>query len=96
MSNTIFNDAKDVHVRNHVVFGKSADSKLYTKLVGTTYSEQLKQADLEELFSKKMLVVKIGENFFEPVYIKANKVGIVDSSSNTVTVTEYAAVATPA
>lgn len=96
MNNTIFNDAKDVHVRNHVVFGKTADNKLYKKFDGTTYSDQIPQEELTELFKKKILLIQVGTIFYEPFLLNGNQVATIDkaSESNNAEVTMWSALAT--
>lgn len=71
--NKIFDQAKDLHVRSITVYGKAADKKLYWDLSGSTYSNQLTQAELEELFNKGLLIIDDGTNKLIPVSITANK-----------------------
>lgn len=71
--NKTYEHANDLHVRAVTVYGKTADKKLYWNLSDTTYSEQVKQAELEELFGKGLLIIDDGTNKLIPVSITANK-----------------------
>lgn len=89
----IFQEAKDKYVTGIVVYGKAADSKLYTD---AEYSEQVEQAVVEDAFFKGVLIVKVGTSFFRPIKLAANKVtiGELSGSPAAATLTEYAAKAT--
>lgn len=87
----IFDDAKDKNVANVVVYAKSADSKIYLE---SAYTTQVKQAELEDAFNKGRLIVMVGDVAAAPIYVNANKVGVISASAGSVT--EYTAVATPA
>lgn len=89
----IFDDAKDKNVSNYVVYGKSADSKLYEE---STYTTQCKQVDIEDAFRKGHLIVMNGNVALVPVALSANKVTTVVVSSGSVAGTEWVSVATPA
>lgn len=86
--NKIFIDAVDKNVAAMVVYGKSADKKLYLE---AGYKNQAAQVDVEDAFTKNLLLVKVGDDFFKPVKISGNKVTIADLVSTTVTLTEYQA-----
>lgn len=86
----IFDDAKDKNVANIVVYAKSADNKIYLESAFTT---QVKQAELEDAFNKGRLIVMVGTVATAPLYVNANKVGVISASAGTVA--EYTAVATP-
>lgn len=89
----IYEDANDQHVRNLVVFGKAADSKIY---VDAEYETQATQAEVEEAFGKSMLLVKVGDNYFKPIAIAGNKVLTVALTGSPAALagTEWAAAAT--
>lgn len=72
--NKTYEQAKDLHVRAVTVYGKTADKKLYWNLSDSTYSEEVKQAELEDLFGKGLLIIDDGTNKLVPVSITANKV----------------------
>lgn len=95
--NKIFEQAKDLHVRAVVVYGKAADHKLYWKLSGSTYSEQLEEAELQELFQKGLLIIDDGTNKMIAVNLAANKVKTLAmtgaSGSEVMSFVEWAAVA---
>lgn len=86
--NKIFIDSVDKNVAALVVYGKSADKKLYLE---AGYTNQAAQADVEDAFTKNLLLVKVGNDFFKPIKISGNKVTIADLVSTTVTLTEYQA-----
>lgn len=88
MLERIFNDAKDQYVAALVVYGKSADKKLYLE---AGYKNQAAQADVADAFAKNLLLVKVGDDFFKPVKISGNKVTIADLVTSSVTLTEYQA-----
>lgn len=67
----IFEQANDQHLRNVVVYGKAADSKIYED---SAYTTQVDQAVVEDAFAKGMLLVKAGDDYFVPIAISANKV----------------------
>ena len=67
----IFEDANDQHVRNIIVYGKTADHKLYTTSAKTT---QVAQAVVEDAFAKGMLLVQEGDVFLVPIALDGNKV----------------------
>lgn len=84
----IFQDAKDKYVTAIVVYGKSADGKLY---VDAEYSAQVEQAVVEDAFDKGVLMVKVGTASFRPVKVAANKVTVIDVVSGSVSATEFQA-----
>lgn len=86
----IFEKANDQHVRNFVVFGKTADHKLYYE---STYKTQVTQADLEEIFKKGALLIYDGTSYIIPVELAANKVKTVGGSSTAATLVEWTAAA---
>lgn len=83
--------AKDLHVKNYIVYGKTADSKLYKE---AAYTNQVDQADVEDAFKKGILIVKVGDKFYAPLVLNANKVSTIDLVSTTPTITEWQAKAT--
>ena len=86
---TIYEQAKDLHVKNYVVYGKAADSKLYAE---AAYTNQIEQAALEEMFSKGLVLIDLGDDGQAiPVSIKANKVYTVATVSNAVALVEWVA-----
>lgn len=99
--NKTYEQAKDLHVRAVTVYGKAADKKLYWNLSGSTYSEQVKQAELEDLFGKGLLIINDGTNKLVPVSITANKAVTLavtsgsSGSSDTVGPVTWTTVATP-
>lgn len=91
--NNIYEQLKDLHIRNIVVFGKAEDSKLYKE---STYKTQLKEEELQELFSKGMLLINTDDDVYEvAVKVNANKAYTVTAttveSATTLSLTEWAA-----
>ena len=86
----VFQDAKDIHVTAVVVYGKSANSKLYEE---AAYTNQVAQSVVEDAFLKGVLVVKVGDDYFRPVKVSGNKVTIAELSGSpaAATLTEYQA-----
>lgn len=87
----VFEQLKDLHVKNIVLFVDSG--KIY---FDADHTEQVKEVELQELFSKGLLVVKTSDGVFNKVVaVDANKAYAV-SASTTAAVVEYAAVAAEA
>ena len=86
-------DAFEKNVGAFVVYGKTADSKLYLE---PSYTTQAPQADVERAFAMGLLLVKISTTAYKPVCMAANKVSIaaLSGSPAAATITEYAAKAT--
>lgn len=82
----IFNQAKDKNVANFVVFGKSADSKLYYE---STYTNQVDQDVAEDAFLKGRLIIKVGNNYFYPVSLASHKIKTLDYASSTASAVEW-------
>lgn len=92
MTNTyVFEKANDQHVRNLVVFGKAADTKLY---YDAAYTEQVTQADAEYYFGMNCLQVKTAAGLFAPVAVKGAAVLTIDLASSNPTITSWAVKAT--
>lgn len=88
----IYEHANEQHIRSFVIYGDSTDTKLYNKASGTD-KVQIEQAELENLFAKQLVLVKIGDVTYAPLYIDDNKVGVASGVSGAIV--EYAALATP-
>lgn len=93
----IFDDAKDKNVGAFVVYGKAEDSKIYYE---AAFTNQVKQADVEDAFKKGRLLVAIsdgddGFNYLAPFALAANKVTTASVVSTTLTAVEWVALATP-
>lgn len=84
----VFIDADDKYVAAVIVYGKSADSKLY---VDADYTTQAEAAAVADAFLKGVLVVKNGTKVFKPVKVDGNKVLTIDYASSTVSATEWTA-----
>lgn len=76
-----FEQAKDLHVRNYVVYGKAADKKLY---YDAAYTKQVSKADLEDAFNKGALLIVDGSNKLVPVVLVGNAVKtIIETGTET-------------
>lgn len=67
-------NSEEKYLRSVVVYGKVADHKLYKTLSGSTYSDQLSKAELEDLFIKGLIIIDDGTNKLIPVELASNKV----------------------
>lgn len=84
----IFQDAKDLNVAARIVYGKTADGKLY---LDADLTEQAPAAAVAEAFNKNVLVVKVGDASFKPVKFDDDTVTVIDVSSGTVTAVAFEA-----
>ncbi len=85
----VFIDAVDKNVSSIVVYAKPEHGRsLY---LDEDYINRAYPEDVEDAFTKNLLLVKVGNDFFKPVKISGNKVTIADLVSTTVTLTEYQA-----
>lgn len=89
----IYEQLKDLHIRNFVVYGKAADSKLYYE---STYKTQVKQADLEDAFKKGSLLILDSTTYRVPVELAANVVKTMGTVSSALAFVSWSALATPA
>lgn len=91
-----YDQAKDKNIANYVFYGKSSDSKLYYDLSVAT-PVQVTQADLQDAFKKGRVLISVTvsevETLYAAVAVVGNKAKTVDVASETVTVTEWAALA---
>lgn len=86
----VFFDANEKNVGALVVYGKTADHKLYLE---SDYKTQAAQADVERAFAMGLLLVKVSTTSYKPVCMAANKVTIAElaGSPAAATLTEFAA-----
>ena len=84
----IYAGFNDVHVRNYVVYGKSADKKLYYE---PTYKTQVTKSDLVDAFDKGALVIVDGSSKLVPVVLTGNTVKTIGESSSALAFTTWAA-----
>lgn len=87
----VLEQSKDEHVRTVVVFAKAEDSKLY---VDNEFTTQLKEADLNELFIKGLLLICTDEEnsvYEKAVKVSANKAYTMGTVSSAVAFVEWAA-----
>ena len=83
----VFEDTNDLHVRNVIFYGKTADHKLYRE---ANYTTPITAAELEDAFKKGACLVFDGTNYLVPVAFAAGKVTTM-SGTTSVTGTEWAA-----
>ncbi len=68
----IYEQLKDLHIKTFIIYGKAADGKIYEE---AAYTHQVKQADLEDMFMKGLVLVHVDTaTYCAPVKIAANKV----------------------
>lgn len=90
----IYEQEKDLHIRNNLVYGKTADKKLY---YDAAYTRQVTCEDLREAFKKGFLLIFDGANYLIPVSIpmdsdaSPNKVKTVGAGTSAVELTEWTA-----
>lgn len=93
MLKTVFDQAKDIHVANYVVYGNTTDSKLYYS--DAEDAEQVTEEEVNDAFLKGRLLVAVVDgddtSYFAVTKVAANKVSTLDVVSTTVTVTEWTA-----
>ena len=77
----IFEQAKDLHVKAVVVFGKTADHKLYAN---ADYDAYLDANEVADAFTKGLLVIAVGDDTFVPVAFEDSKYVTVGITSNAV------------
>lgn len=83
--NKIFEQSKDLHVANYVVYGKAADKKLY---IDAAFTTQADEADVADAFTKGRLLVAVGDVSYVPVAMEDEKVTIITvTGSGTLTAT---------
>lgn len=79
ITNSIFEQAKDLHVRNYVVYGKADDNCLY---YDAEYTKPVTQADLEDAFIKGALLINNSSVLLVPIALSENTVTtFVDSET---------------
>lgn len=76
--NRIYEQAKDLHVRNNVVYGNT-DNKIY---YDAAYTDQVTQPDLEDAFIKGALLIDDGTNKLVPVVLAGNIVKTIGESGS--------------
>lgn len=64
MLTKFYEQGKDLHVANYLVYGKTADHKLYADEKCT---EKVTKAEIEDAFKKGRLVIVEGANYFVPI-----------------------------
>lgn len=94
--NRIYEDAKDLNIRKFVVYGKTADKKLYYE---PEYTTQVEQADAEDAFKKGMLLIIDGSITLMPISMTGATIKTVTETgteTKTTSLVSWAVVATTA
>lgn len=86
----VYQDACDKYVTSNVFYGKTADHKVY---VDAAYTTQAAEAVVLDAFLKGVLVLKVGDAYYKPVKVAANKITTAELVSSTATITEWTAAA---
>lgn len=89
--NKFYLDANDKNVGSFVVYGKTADKKLYLDAAFTA-TAKAGEAEVADAFKKGILTIVNGTTILKPVAMAANKIYTVDANS-TVAATEWTCVA---
>lgn len=84
----IYDQAKDVHVATYILYGKTADKKLYLE---SSYTTQVTKDALEDAFKKGRLLVFDGTNYLTAISLANGKVKTVGMGTSAVELTEWAA-----
>lgn len=82
----VFEQAKDLHVKAVVAYGKAADSKLYAN---SDYDAYLDADAVADAFTKGLLVIKVSTDTFVPVAYASSKYVTVSVVTSAAAVTEW-------
>ena len=80
----IFEDADELNVRKFIVYGKTADKKLYYE---AAYTTQVTKADALNAIKKGMLLIIDGENILVPISMTGAAVKTVTETTVSQTTT---------
>lgn len=83
---TIYENSKDQNIRKFVVYGKTADKKLYYE---SDFKTQVTQADAEDAFKKGMLLIMDTTTMLIPVSMASTTVKTVAEASSSVSLTSW-------
>lgn len=83
---TIYENSKDQHIRKLVVYGKTADKKLYYE---SDFKTQVTKADAEDAFKKGMLLIMDTTTMLIPVSMAGTTVKTVAEASSNVSLTSW-------
>lgn len=73
----VFEQAKDLHVRNVIVYGNNADNKLYRE---AEYKTEITTVELEDMFKKGALLINDGTNLLVGVVFVGDQVKTFDAA----------------
>lgn len=82
MLNKLYEQGNDLHVANYMVYGKTADHKLYAD---AAYKETVTKAEIEDAFKKGRLIIVEGATYLVPVAFGATGVITVTAGDTTKT-----------
>lgn len=82
----LYDQAKDRNVASFVVYGKTADKKLYYE---SKYENQVESDEIIDAFKKGRLVIFDGTNYLKPVSLTAGKCKTVGMGTSAVELTEW-------
>lgn len=83
---TIYENSKDQNIRKFVVYGKTADKKLYYE---SDFKTQVTQADAEDAFKKGMLLIMDATTMLIPVSMASTTIKTVAEASSSVSLTSW-------
>lgn len=86
----VYDDANDKNVASYIVYGDSTDNKLYHESTGSTKT-QVTEAELNDLFTKRRLIIVSGDVVYSPVKVEGNVATCINVSSDTIVKVEFEA-----
>lgn len=90
MLNKFYEQGNDLHVANYMVYGKTADHKLYAD---ATFKKTVTKAEITDALWKGRLLIVEGANYLVPVAFSAVNVVTIDTASTLKAVTWTASAA---
>ena len=85
----IFIDAVDKNVSSMVVYAKPEHGRsLY---IDEDYTNRAYPEDVEDAFTKNLLIIKVGDDLFKPVKMSGNLFTVLKLDGSVVTFIEYKA-----
>ena len=84
MLHKFYEQGKDLHVANYIVYGKTADHKLYAD---KALKETVTTVEIEDAFKKGRLVIIEGTNYLVPIGFSAAGAVTIDTASTLKAVT---------
>ena len=84
----IYEHSNDLHIRKYLLYGKTADSKLYAD---KDFKEKVSAADVENAYQKGALMIVNGTTYLTPVSYAAGTVKTIDDSGATIATKSWTA-----